>query len=497
MANFPSSSTGFGLNKFENTNALGSTTISGSLTAGSLSISVSDPTNVTTWPTANFVVRINNELIFVDSRSSSTLTVNASGRGYNGTTATTHSSGDTIRVVASSKFLQVLAEETEALTKMFVGETDGDIQIGTGNVFVRQSSDGFVGIRKASPGSALDVNGQVTATSFSGDGSALTGITGATGGISNTGSTTVAADTDEDGSGVIAFQTRNRTRFTVENNGRLAVNSGSMVWSNLGAGSDPVIVSDAADQRLTLTGVYAIENSGAGSDPTLSSNSADQELDLNGTLRLSSGSLVWTNAGAGDDPYLTSDSADQRLKLTGKLEVDSHVGFLGGSSGEIQFNDGSDGFAGDSNLFWDNTEKWLNVGTSSTGQIGTNSARAVRVRSSNSALLALESSRANGDDQFISVIDGIYLTNTPSPDHRHVAQLSIKSDGGTANERGGAFFFRVKPDGSTSLAEAMRISSDRNVDFSNTVTMGNLPTSDPANAGELWNDAGTLKVSSG
>ena len=30
-----------------------------------------------------------------------------------------------------------------------------------------------------------------------------------------------------------------------------------------------------------------------------------------------------------------------------------------------------------------------------------------------------------------------------------------------------------------------------------TVMMTNLPTSDPANAGQLWNDSGTLKISAG
>ena len=31
----------------------------------------------------------------------------------------------------------------------------------------------------------------------------------------------------------------------------------------------------------------------------------------------------------------------------------------------------------------------------------------------------------------------------------------------------------------------------------NTIHMSNLPTSDPTNAGQLWNDSGTLKISAG
>jgi hypothetical protein len=34
-------------------------------------------------------------------------------------------------------------------------------------------------------------------------------------------------------------------------------------------------------------------------------------------------------------------------------------------------------------------------------------------------------------------------------------------------------------------------------DFSGTMTLSNLPTSDPAAAGQLWNDSGTVKISSG
>ncbi|MBN1180703.1 MAG: hypothetical protein JXB49_00350 [Bacteroidales bacterium] len=69
----------------------------------------------------------------------------------------------------------------------------------------------------------LNVGGTVAATSYTGDGSALTGIASGTGGVLNTGSTTIGADTDANGSGEIALQTANTTRLTVSNNGNIGI----------------------------------------------------------------------------------------------------------------------------------------------------------------------------------------------------------------------------------------------------------------------------------
>jgi hypothetical protein len=71
----------------------------------------------------------------------------------------------------------------------------------------------------ASIGGNLDVGGTVTATAFVGSGAGLTGIGTGTGGVLNTGSTTVGADTDADGVGIIDLQTRNLPRLRVGNDG--------------------------------------------------------------------------------------------------------------------------------------------------------------------------------------------------------------------------------------------------------------------------------------
>ena len=95
------------------------------------------------------------------------------------------------------------------------------MQDGRGNLSIF-SVDGInnrVGFGMLSPQHPVDVVGVLRATSFLGDGSALTGIASGTGGVTNTGSTTIGADTNVDGSGVIDFQTRTVSRFTFDNAG--------------------------------------------------------------------------------------------------------------------------------------------------------------------------------------------------------------------------------------------------------------------------------------
>lgn len=57
----------------------------------------------------------------------------------------------------------------------------------------------------------------LTVSSISGDGSGLTGIASGTGGVTNTGSTTVGADTDGNNIGDIAFQINGTTKWQIDN----------------------------------------------------------------------------------------------------------------------------------------------------------------------------------------------------------------------------------------------------------------------------------------
>lgn len=52
------------------------------------------------FPTSDFLVSIDSEVFFIDSRSGDTFTVDALGRGFDGTTAATHSNGVSVQLTA-------------------------------------------------------------------------------------------------------------------------------------------------------------------------------------------------------------------------------------------------------------------------------------------------------------------------------------------------------------------------------------------------------------
>jgi hypothetical protein len=84
-----------------------------------------------------------------------------------------------------------------------------------------------------------------------------------------------------------------------------------------------------------------------------------------------------------------------------------------------------------------------------------------------------------------------------------IAGVQTTSD---QDQMGIAFFTHPSTSVSANLVEAIRIDHSGKVGIGTTlpsetlhvdgtVMLENLPTSDPSNTGELWNDSGTLKIS--
>ena len=77
----------------------------------------------------------------------------------------------------------------------------------------------------------------------------------------------------------------------------------------------------------------------------------------------------------------------------------------------------------------------------------------------------------------------------------------ITTENQTGSARGAQVIIETTANGATSRTEGAKFHGNDttliNLITSGTVVLSNLPTSDPANAGQLYNDSGTLKVSAG
>ena len=89
----------------------------------------------------------------------------------------------------------------------------------------------------------------VVVTSTTGDGSGLTGIGTGTGGVINTGSTTIGADSDGDNVGVIALQINSVTKFSVANDGDIGKTQAILIRYGLDS------VRSRADLPSLMTGI--------------------------------------------------------------------------------------------------------------------------------------------------------------------------------------------------------------------------------------------------
>lgn len=228
------------------------TTLSTSLTIDATTITV---VSTTSFP-ASGAAMVDSEIFFYTAKTGTTFT--GVTRGADSTAAATHSSGAAVRGVVTAAHHNTHGQAiVNVQTKVGSGSSTpstGTILKGTGpgtsGWSALSSSDlpqsptfsgtvtaGGFGNVNATTG---NFSGTVTAGAFVGSGAGITGLTGATGGVANTGSTTVGADTDADGVGVIDLQTGGVTRMRLNNDGTL---SGTAIDTLLAAARAAIGVS--------------------------------------------------------------------------------------------------------------------------------------------------------------------------------------------------------------------------------------------------------------
>ncbi len=154
MAVFPGSAITFSDTGLNNTNSLGFSTIVSDLSSSATSLSITSATNLTSWPTATFAVLIDNELIYVATRSGTTL----SGliRGHDGTAADVHTAGTDIIVVLASKSINVINAELKAVEDSLRGNIVANLNVdGTFRVKNTLSATGNLEVDGDSPATYL------------------------------------------------------------------------------------------------------------------------------------------------------------------------------------------------------------------------------------------------------------------------------------------------------------------------------------------------------
>jgi parallel beta-helix repeat protein len=129
------------------------------------------------------------------------------------------------------------------------------------------------------------VGGNVNAAHFIGDGAGLSGIAGGTGGVTNTGSTTIAADSDVNGVGKISLQTGGVERIGIEADGTIGMAGQVFVKC---AGTDDSTALTAAAATAGSNWVVISNTTCAGNDITI----ANLKIEKGGLLKPVTGHSV-------------------------------------------------------------------------------------------------------------------------------------------------------------------------------------------------------------
>ncbi|HEX3559152.1 MAG TPA: glycosyl hydrolase family 28-related protein [Pyrinomonadaceae bacterium] len=134
---------------------------------------------------------------------------------------------------------------------------------------------------------------KIVAPAFEGSGAGLTGIGTGTGGVINTGSTTIGADSDSDGVGRVSLQTRGVERIGVENNGDITIPGTLSVGSiSSSSGSLSLAVHDKGGAAFDIR-AYGAVGDGVTDDTVAIRNTLTAANAVGGRLRCPAGRYLY------------------------------------------------------------------------------------------------------------------------------------------------------------------------------------------------------------
>lgn len=142
------------------------------------------------------------------------------------------------------------------------------LSAGSGSNTLNVSEEGNLGIDIMPSVDRVVTGGNIVAGSFIGSGNELTGLDGvATDTLENTGSTTIAADTDSNSSGDIVFETNDTVRMRIKPNGFVKIGSGEPECEfdagGLSCIADGIKVKGDVDANAIFYSVHQETNPGA------------------------------------------------------------------------------------------------------------------------------------------------------------------------------------------------------------------------------------------
>lgn len=194
--------------------------------------------------------------------------------------------------------------------------------------------------------------------------------------------------------------------------------------------------------------------------------------------------------------YLGAAASDDRY---GGLRYEDHFDYAIRTLGAT-LNKGIGEFADDQYFAWGG-----DATTSGTNRIRFDSSNDFIVTSNGSEIFSVGGSggefirtSAGATSSVLGLVNSSSAANTGVAFNFAMSATTIGITAVRSNSPGnGAAYMSFRTHNGTSTAERVRIEESGNLLLTQGINAVNLPTSDPAVAGQFWNDSGTLKVSAG